>query len=134
MNPYTSYKSNQIKNASAEDLTLQLLEGARIRIRGARDNWRQGEHARAGELRSQARKIIDYLDETLDFKVDGNIAYDLDALYNFMSREINHSIRDKDFERLAGVEEILGTLYQGFEDATREYKKEKCPVQRAQVA
>ncbi len=134
MNPYTSYKSNQVKNASAEDLTLQLLEGARIRIRGARDNWRQGEHVRASELRSQARKIIDYLDETLDFKVDGNIAYDLDALYNFMSREINHSIRDKDFERLAGVEEILGTLHQGFMDAAREYKREKCPVQRAQVA
>lgn len=134
MNPYTSYKSSQIKNVPAEDLTLQLLEGARIRIKGARDKWRQGEHLRASELRSQARKIIDYLDETLDFKAGGNIAYDLDALYNFMSREIHHSVRDKDFERLAGVEEILGTLYQGFVDAAREYKKGKSPVRKAQVA
>ncbi len=134
MNPYTSYRSSQVKNAPAEDLTPQLLEGARIRIRGARDKWRQGQYARASELRSQARKIIDYLDETLDFKAGGNIAYDLDALYNFMSREINQSVRDKDFERLAGVEEILDTLHRGFVDAALEYRRGKREIQRVEVA
>ena len=125
MDPYSFYKQNQVANASREDIMLQLVQGALIRVRGARDKWSEGEWIRARELRVQAQDIISYLNETLDFENGGDLAFELDALYHYMNREILESARKDDFERLQPVAEILETLYEGFKDAVEEYKKMK---------
>ena len=123
MNPYNFYKQNQVQSAPREDIMLQLVQGALIRIKGARDKWSEGERIRARELRVQAQDIINYLNETLDFENGEDLAFELDALYNYMTREILESTRADDFERLQPVVEILETLYEGFKDAVEEYKK-----------
>ena len=125
MDPYSFYKKNQVESAPREDIMLQLVQGAQIRIKGAMDKWNEGEKIRARELRVQAQDIISYLSETLDFEDGGDLAYELDALYNYMNRELLESARQDDFERLQPVAEILDTLHEGFKDAVEEYKKTK---------
>lgn len=131
--PYSFYKQNQIANATQEELMLQLLQGALIRVKGAREMWHKGEKVRAMEMRSRAQDIICYLDETLDFENGGDMAYELDALYAFMNREILRSARERDFEILANVEDVLNDLYVGFRDAVEEYKKAKTGAAEAAV-
>ena len=123
MNPYNFYKKNQVQSAPREDIMLQLMQGALIRVKGAIDKRNEGEQINARELRSQAQKIINYLHETLDFQNGGDLAFELEVLYDYMNREILESARKDDFERLQPVVEILETLYEGFKDAVEEYKK-----------
>jgi len=125
MDPYSFYKQNQVASASREDIMLQLVQGALIRIKGARDKWSEGERIRARELRVQAHEIISYLNETLDFENGGELAEELDALYAFMIREITESSRQDDCEILQPVQEILESLYEGWKEAVEEYKKMK---------
>jgi len=125
VDPYSFYKKNQVENASAEDIMLQLVEGALIRVKGARDKWSRGERIRARELRVQAHEIISYLNETLDFKNGEDLAYELDALYAYMLRMIVESSRKDDCEILQPVQEILETLHEGWKDAVEQYKKER---------
>ena len=125
MDPYSFYKKNQVENAPREDIMLQLVQGAEIRLKGAMDKRSEGESIRARELRTQARDIISYLNETLDFENGGDVAYELDALYHYMLQEIMESTRKDDFELLQPVVEILDTLYEGWKDAVEEYKKTK---------
>lgn len=131
MDPYSFYKKNQVENAPAEDIMLQLVEGALIRIKGARDKWSQGERIRARELRVQAHEIISYLNETLDFENGGDLAFELDALYAYMLREIVESSRHDDCELLQPVQELLETLYEGWKDAVEQYKKERAGAGQA---
>ena len=128
MDPYSYYKRTQVESASREDIMLQLVNGALVRVRGARDKWSEGERIRARELRVQAHEIISYLDETLDFENSREIAEELDALYAYMLREIAESSRQDDCEILQPVQEVLETLYQGWRDAVEEYKQEKASV------
>lgn len=125
MNPYTSYKKNQVENAAREDIMLQLIQGALMRVKGSMNMWDQGEETRARELRLQALDIISYLDETLDWENGGEIAEQLDALYSFMIREIGAVAREQDCERLQPIAEILEDIYNAFKEAVVEYKQDQ---------
>jgi flagellar protein FliS len=124
-NPYTSYKQNQVENASQEDILLQLVQGALVRIKQARHLWDQDRKREAREKRVRAMDIVVYLDNTLDRENGGEIAEELDALYAYMIREMTAAATKDDFERLAPVQEVLETLYEAWKDAVAEYKKTK---------
>ncbi len=125
MNPYASYQQNQILEAPSEDILLQLVQGAMVRAKQARELNDQGRKVQARESRLRCFEIICYLDETLDREDGGEIVEELEALYAFMQREINASTREDDFKRLMNVEEVLSTLYQGWKEAVAEYKENK---------
>jgi len=122
MNPYASYQQSQVLEASHEDILLQLVHGALIRTKQARELWAQGDKVKARERRLQVFEIISYLDVTLDRENGGEIVEELEALYAYMTREINKASRYDDMEYLAPVEDVLHTLHQGWKDAVTEYK------------
>lgn len=122
MQAYNRYRRNQILESEPEDILLQLLEGAKVRLGQARELWDEGQRIIARERRQQALQIIISLDSTLDRESYSEVVENLDALYGYMIREISNSTQQDDFERLADVEEVLGNLHQGFKDAVAEYK------------
>lgn len=125
MNPYASYQRTQVLEAAPEDIMLQLVQGAMVRVKQARELWEKGEKIRARERRLRVFDIIAYLDGTLDRENGGQIAEELEALYAYMLREITTSTLKDDFDHLKNVEEVLTTLYQGWKDAVAEYKESK---------
>lgn len=124
-NPYTSYQQNQVLEAAPEDILLQLVQGALIKVKQAQELVNKGERIRARERRLKVYEIISYLDGTLDRENGGEIAEELEALYAYLLREITASTREDDFDRLKDVEEVLTTLYEGWKDAVIEYKEGK---------
>jgi len=118
------YLRNQIETASKEQLLLMFYDGA-IRFVS------QAKHAVANddiEGRSygigKASAIIAELSATLDHKIGGKIAEDLDALYAFMLNELNMANIHNDSNRLETVEKMLVDLRQTWAQAIQIYKQE----------
>lgn len=129
---YNSYQKNQVLEAAPEDILLQLIQGAIVRLKQAQDLFSSGKKGRARERRQRAYAIIAYLDGILDRENQPEISAELEALYAYMLREISESTRHDDFERLKDVGDVLTTLYEGWKDVVAEYKKEQ-KSQQAEV-
>lgn len=75
--------------ASPHKLVIMLFEGAMVAISSAIQHMQAGETARKGEAISKAITIIDHgLRASLDKKVGGEVALNLDALYEYMSSRL----------------------------------------------
>lgn len=133
MNPYNvnNYLSNQVNTASPEQLLLILYDGAirftRQAIIGIEQN--KPEVRRHGVSKTMA--ILSEFSNTLNFEAGGEIAEDLDALYNFMIRELIQVNIDNNIEKLKVVEELLVDLRQTWGKAVEIDKKEKYAVSSA---
>ena len=107
MTEYSQYLRNQIFSASPEQLLIMLYDGAirftRQAIAGVEEN--NLEMMAHGIRRSMA--IITEFSNTLNHEIGGAIAGNLDALYNFMVRELTLANLQRDVEKLRIVEDLL---------------------------
>ena len=129
MKAYANYLQQQLSDSSPEDLLLQLMNGAIVKMHQARESWQDGLYERARELRCRALDIVMYLQNTLDRDKSPDIADQLDPLYTFMIQELNRAALEDDFERLQPVQDILETMYRGWQEAVAEYKSSFAPPQ-----
>lgn len=75
--------------ASPHKLVVMLFEGALVAISSAIQHMQSGDIARKGEAISKAIMIIESgLRASLDKKVGGEVAVNLDALYEYMSSRL----------------------------------------------
>ena len=88
------YKSvgNQsgIENASPHRLIQMLLDGALDRINSAKGAIKRGDIQSQGTNISSAISIIGGLQSSLNMEKGGEIAANLDNLYDYMGTRVNH--------------------------------------------
>jgi flagellar protein FliS len=126
MNTYNmnQYQQNQISTASPEQILLMLYDGAirftRRAISGIEEN--KPEMKLSGV--SKAMAIIAEFSNSLNHEIGGRIAEDLDALYNFMIRELSSATLNNDLEKLKNVEKLLMDLRLTWGEAVLINKKE----------
>ncbi len=126
MNTYNmnQYQQNQISTASPEQILLMLYDGAirftRRAISGLEEN--KPELKRSGV--SKAMAIISEFSNSLNHEVGGEIAEDLDALYDFMIRELTAGNLHDDIKKLKVVEKLLVDLREGWGEAVDLNRKE----------
>ena len=135
MNAYSQYQQNQILTASPEQILLMLYDGA---IRFTREAIMGVEEDDLGHLHhgiQKAMAIITEFSNTLDHRIGGEIAENLDALYNFMIRELTMANLHKDAEKLRTVETLLVDLRATWAEAI-ELNRAEIPLEKiaAQVA
>ena len=120
-NPYQKYKQTSIQSASKEKLLLMLYEGA-IRFakiaREAFDNDLATRNANIGKVYD----IIMELNNTLDHKVGGELAANLENLYMFMTDQLSKATIEHDKAALESVIKLLETLYEGWVKAVEDLK------------
>lgn len=111
MNAYTNqYQQNQIATATPEQIMLMLYDGA---IRFARRAMAANDNDQTVEKLqgiSKCMAIIVEFSNTLNHDIGGEIAENLDALYNFMIRELNAARNDLGNDHLKTVEKLLVDL------------------------
>lgn len=118
MNAYTSqyqqnqYQQNQIYTATPEQILLMLYDGAIRFTRQAMMAEENGKQVQKLERISKVMAIIVEFSNTLNHDVGGQIAADLDGLYQFMIRELNAARKDETGEKLKNVERLLVDLRQ----------------------
>ncbi len=96
-----------VASASPHRLIQMLLEGALEKINLAKGYMQRGEIALKGNHISWAISIIDGLRMSLDQEAGGEIAGNLDALYDYMGRRLAEANMTND---PALLEEVSGLL------------------------
>ena len=128
MNPYAAqqqYNNNHIATASPEQILLMLYDGAIRFTRQAIIASEQNNHAEKIGRISKVFAIIVEFSNTLNHEIGGEIAADLDGLYQFMLRELGNARNETDEKKLHVVEGLLVDLRKTWGEAVLKNKKEK---------
>ncbi|MFN7263118.1 MAG: flagellar export chaperone FliS [Pseudobdellovibrionaceae bacterium] len=124
-NPYAKYKTNAVMSASREKLLLMMYEAAikfnKLAIKAAEEK----KIAERCENIGRAFDIVLELNNTLDHKVGGPIAAQLEQLYMFITEQYTKGNISGDSKPLKDALKILETLYEGWVQAIDKIKKEE---------
>ena len=101
-------------NATPHQLIEMLLKGALDKIHTARGSIAHGDIAGKGENISWALSIIGGLRGSLDMEKGGEIAENLDNLYEYMERQLFEANVKNDAEILEEVASLLSTILNGW--------------------
>lgn len=131
-NPYKQYQKTQVITASREKVLLMLYEGAIRFVKQAHAAMQEKKIAEKGRFISKATAILSELMATLDFKVGGQLAVDLENLYVFMiDKLIEGNIHNRP-ECLEQVEKLLVTLHTAWKDVIENPRPDGVPSPRLQ--
>ncbi len=103
-----------IETASPHRIILLLLDGALEKLRISRLAMERGQIAEKGINISWTISIIDGLRASLNLEKGGDIAANLDRLYDYMTRALAESNLDNDVAKLNTVERLLGEIRAGW--------------------
>lgn len=96
-----------VENADPHTLIQMLINGAIERLNIAKMHMKQNNIQMKGESISSAISIIDGLRSSLDMKKGGEIAQNLEALYEYMQRQlVAANMSNKD----GNIDEVLALL------------------------
>lgn len=105
-----AYLESRVLSADPVDLIAMSYEFATLRVRQARSALAEGDIAARSKAISKTIAILGELESSLDYKLGGEIAYNLGRLYRYMTERLTHAnVRQAD-KPLAEVESLLETL------------------------
>lgn len=99
-----------IHSASPHKIILMLLDGALSRIATASGHLQRGAIAEKGKNIGLAISIIEGLRGSLDHERGGEIAANLDRLYDYMGRRLFEANRHNKVEYLEEVHRLLSDI------------------------
>ena len=118
-NPLNQYRTVDAYGAAAASdrmqLVLRMMQGALDRIATARGHMGRGEQAPKGEALGRAVRMIDGLRSCLDHDRGGEIAANLGALYEYMTRRLTEANLRNDTRPLDEVADLLDEIRSGWE-------------------
>ena len=133
-NPYRQYQKTQVTTASREKVLLMLYEGAIRFTKQAHAAMLAKKIAEKGRFISKATAILSELMATLDFKVGGQLAADLENLYVFMIDKLIEGNITNNPECLEQVEKLLMTLFTAWKDVVENPRPDGVPSKEIQPA
>lgn len=101
--------------ASPHRLVGMLLAGARDRLRAARVQIEKGDAAGKGESISSALSIIGALQGSLNLEQGGEIAANLDSLYDYMLRSLPLANLEDNVDRIVEIDGLIAEIQAGWE-------------------
>ena len=113
-----TYRRNAILTASPEKIIKLLYDGAirnLERSRIGRDDPRTCRSAEVGMALGKALSIIGELRSALDHEVGGDIATNLDSLYEFSVEQISQANISRKPEPVDNTLRVLRTLKEGWD-------------------
>lgn len=115
----TSYRAHgsklAVENADPHKLIDLLLERAIGRLAAAKGLMERGTAHAKGEHISSAMAIVTALQSSLDHTQGGSISKDLDALYDYMSRQLIKANIANDVSCVEEVGELLRQIRAGWQ-------------------
>lgn len=107
INQYRQVGAQTARYADPHELVRMLLDGALSRVAEAEAALARGDVARRGETISRAIAILDGLRGSLSFENGGELAGNLDALYDYMQRTLMTANLKADAARMDEVIALL---------------------------
>lgn len=104
------YKQTSVMTASRGQLLIMLYEAAIRNTKLAIQGLEKKDVVTKGKHIGKTHDILNELVNTLDFNVGGQIAKDLERLYNFMIDRLIKGNLENNAEHLKEVQKLLETL------------------------
>ena len=117
--PLGTYQSVHVGTADPPTLVVQLFDGALRFLARARRALASGDQAGFASAVSRAHAIVAELSNVLDRDAGGEVARDLDRLYDFTLRHLTEGLARRSAPHLERVAAILETLREAFDVARR---------------
>ena len=122
------YKQMQIKTANPGKLLLMLYQGAAKFMKLAKKNIKEGKIEASHKNIIKAQNIILELQSTLNKEQGGEIAVQLESLYDFIYRELIQANLNKNTKHLDNVIPLVEELFVTYKEIvmsenSREEKK-----------
>ena len=119
MNPISTYQrvgvETGVESANPHKLILMLFEGAQEALARAKMHMKHNEIAEKGEMISKAIMIIDHgLKASLDMNAGGEMAYRLQALYDYMTNRLLMANVQNNPEIINEVNNLLKELHEAW--------------------
>ena len=137
-NPVNQYNKigvqSKVEEASPHRLIQLLFEGALEKIALAKGNIQQGNTPEKAALISWAIAIIQGLQSSLDMNVGGEIAENLEALYEYMQKQLLKANLHNDVSLLDEVTKLLTTIKEGWDAIPEEYRNPSLQNQQSEAA
>ena len=131
MNGYVNqYQHNQIATASREQILLMLYDGAIRFCRQAKTGLKENDMAVKGKYIGKAMAIIAEFAGSLNHDIGGEIAENLDALYNYMLKELSLANVHNDGDKIEIVVTMLKDLRETWAEAIEINAREKAESQQ----
>ncbi|WP_217473766.1 flagellar export chaperone FliS [Stutzerimonas stutzeri] len=100
----------QVNEADPHQLIQMLMQGGLDRIAQAKGAMEREEFAEKGVLIGKAINIIGGLRDSLDKSVGGELAENLDSLYEYMTMRLFEASRHNDVDKLNEVGRLLAEI------------------------
>lgn len=120
-----NYKQAQISTASPTQVLILLYEGAIQNVKKAATAIQAGNIPEKGKYIGKAHDIINELNISLNHEIGGQIAKDLERLYNFMVTQLLKANIENDASALDSVRKNLEVLLDGWKGAVAQMAKEQ---------
>ncbi len=122
-----NYLKNQIESASREQLLIMFYDGAIRFVTRAENAVKEDNVEQRNYCINKASAIIAELSVTLDHEIGGKIAADLEALYDFMNRELVKANVHNNLDSLETVRALLTDLRNTWNQAIESNRKKSAP-------
>jgi flagellar protein FliS len=132
-NAFQKYKNTSITSASKEKILLMLYEGAIKFTKRAIKACEEKNIAERGMNIGRAFDIVMELNNTLDHKVGGDIAKNLEQLYMYITDKLTSANISGESKQLEEALKILETLHSGWVSAVESLKKNEISHQAESV-
>ena len=120
MSAYSQTKAQSgVESASATQLITMLLDGALERIVRAQGHMDRGELAEQGEVIGKVIDIVASLDSYLDHEKGGEVSKTLEALYDYIVRQLYQANLTNDLSLLEEVASLLKDVRAGWIESTK---------------
>ena len=108
-------KYSGVTDASPHRLVQMLLEGALEKIASVKGMLKRGEISKKGETIGQVIAIIGGLRSSLNKEAGGDMAENLDRLYDYMERQLLYANLHNDVKVLNEVSDLLREIKSGWD-------------------
>ena len=98
------------------ELIKMLFTGLTDRIAGARSCLARGDREARSIAVTKAQKILFGLRDSLDFKTGGEIATNLDSLYEYCIRRLTHAHAREDDEVFSEVMDLMVSIREAWKE------------------
>ncbi len=125
MNQYKHVETQAaVGGADPHTLIQMLIDGAIQRLNTAKIHIKQNNIAAKGESLSKAISIIDGLRSSLDMKKGGDIAKNLESLYEYMQRQLLTANLENNIENIEEVVSLLNEIRSGWQSIPQDIRKQ----------
>jgi len=114
-----------VGNADPHTLIQMLIDGAIERLNMAKMHMKQNNISKKGESISRAISIIDGLRASLDMEKGGEIATNLEALYDYMQRQLLAANLENKSENVDEVLSLMNEIRSGWTAIPQDVRNSK---------